>query len=101
MIDLVIAISNTEFLPKLPFSGFRTTKGSYDVVKLCLLIGMRKRRWSENANAPAHKRISFHMKCDATNKLKYALDPMFHTGKCIRRFGGITAYCRYFIDRKW
>ena len=22
-----------------------------------------------------------------------------HTGKCIRRFGGIYAYCRYFIDR--
>ena len=26
---------------------------------------------------------------------------MHHTGKCIRRFGGIHAYCRYFIDRKW
>ena len=26
---------------------------------------------------------------------------MLHTGKCIRRFGGIYAYCRYFIDRKW
>ena len=25
----------------------------------------------------------------------------FHTGKCIRRFGGIYAYCRYFIDQKW
>ena len=25
----------------------------------------------------------------------------FHTGKFIRRFGGIYAYCRYFIDRKW
>ena len=24
-----------------------------------------------------------------------------HTGKCIRRFGGIYLYCRYFIDRKW
>ena len=24
-----------------------------------------------------------------------------HTGKCIRRFGGIYAYCWYFIDRKW
>ena len=23
------------------------------------------------------------------------------TGKCIRRFAGIYAYCRYFIDRKW
>ena len=24
-----------------------------------------------------------------------------HTGKCIRQFAGIYAYCRYFIDRKW
>ena len=24
-----------------------------------------------------------------------------HTGKCIRRFGGIYPYCPYFIDRKW
>ena len=23
------------------------------------------------------------------------------TGKCIRRFGGIYAYCRYLKDRKW
>ena len=26
---------------------------------------------------------------------------LFHTGKCIRRFGGIYAYCRYFIGGKW
>ena len=26
---------------------------------------------------------------------------IIHTGKCIRRFGGIYAYCRYFIDRMW
>ena len=26
---------------------------------------------------------------------------LYHTGKCIRRFGGIYAYSRYFIDRKW
>ena len=25
----------------------------------------------------------------------------YHTGKCIRRFGGIYEYCRYFIDPKW
>ena len=24
-----------------------------------------------------------------------------HTGKCMRRFGGINAYCWYVIDRKW
>ena len=26
---------------------------------------------------------------------------MYHTGKCIRRFAGNYAYCRYFKDRKW
>ena len=25
---------------------------------------------------------------------------ILHTGKCIRRFACIYAYCRYFIDRK-
>ena len=29
-----------------------------------------------------------------------ASNPFDHTGKCIRRFGGIYAYCRYLIDRK-
>ena len=29
------------------------------------------------------------------------ISPEHHTGKCIRRFAGIYAYCRYFIDRKW
>ena len=29
------------------------------------------------------------------------LQPTVHTGKCIRRFAGIYACCRYFIDRKW
>ena len=24
-----------------------------------------------------------------------------HTGKCMCQFGGIYAYCRYFVDRKW
>ena len=33
--------------------------------------------------------------------LHYACLDILHTGKCIRRFGGIYAYCRYFIDRKW
>ena len=25
----------------------------------------------------------------------------YYTGKCIRRFDGIYAYCLYFIDRMW
>ena len=25
---------------------------------------------------------------------------LVHTGKCIRQFDGIYAYCRYFVDRK-
>ena len=35
----------------------------------------------------------------ATSRLKGVF--FYHTDKCIRRFGGIYAYCRYFIDRKW
>ena len=35
------------------------------------------------------------------NLLNVILEQLFHTGKCIRRFGGIYAYCRYFKDRKW
>ena len=30
----------------------------------------------------------------------HSLD-LYHTGKCIRRFAGIYAYCRYLLDRKW
>ena len=33
--------------------------------------------------------------------LDFTLTLQEHTGNCIRRFGGIYAYCRYFIDRKW
>ena len=37
------------------------------------------------------------------NKLNFisSFNALIHTGKCIRRFAGIYAYCRYFIDRKW
>ena len=30
-----------------------------------------------------------------------SMNKRYHTGKCIRRFGGIYACSRYFIDRKW
>ena len=37
---------------------------------------------------------------EMNGKLKLSLS-LLHTGKCIHRFAGIYAYCRYFIDRKW
>ena len=44
-------------------------------------------------------------KCSACGKSffqkKDLAGHMLHAGKCICRFGGIYAYCRYFIDRKW
>ena len=43
---------------------------------------LNKKEWQYLINYPKHLDIT-------------------HTGKCIRRFGGIYAYCRYFIDRKW
>ena len=36
-----------------------------------------------------------------TNGVTKQLVFRFHAGKCIRRFGGIYAYFRYFIDRNW
>ena len=42
--------------------------------------------------------ISYYLKHDSE---MWIVDTYFHTCKCIRRFGGIYAYCRHFIDRKW
>ena len=40
-------------------------------------------------------------KCDFFHflKMRKIKFQIFHIGKCIRRFAGIYAYCRYFIDR--
>ena len=42
-----------------------------------------------------------HQKAFKDNATSAAIIYWYHTGKCIRRFAGIYAYCRYFIDRKW
>ena len=48
---------------------------------------------------PKHVRWKVCLENALTNpSLEYQ---RIHTGKCIRRFAGIYAYCRYFIDRKW
>ena len=36
--------------------------------------------------------------CECVSKLNFV---HIYTGKCIRRFGGIYAYCWYLIDWKW
>ena len=33
--------------------------------------------------------------------VQYSRNTVRLSGKCIRRFAGIYAYCRYFIDRNW
>ena len=38
---------------------------------------------------------------DHGNSSNVESDSHIHTGKCIRRFGGIYAYCRYCIGRSW
>ena len=35
-----------------------------------------------------------------TNEQETESSNLCHTGKCIRRFGGIYAYCRFLIDQK-
>ena len=37
---------------------------------------------------------------DSVSDTNQDINASIHTGKCLRRFGGIYAYCRYFIDRK-
>ena len=48
-------------------------------------------------NDKANQDLKKPMEAPILNILK----DITHTGKCLRRFGGINAYCRYFIDRKW
>ena len=45
----------------------------------------------------------YHMYPNALVVMLYTLYQMghLHTGKCIRRFADIYAYCRYFIGHKW
>ena len=47
--------------------------------------------------------VKVKLSCSVGLSMKkfYNLAARYHTGKCIRRFGGIYAYCRCFIDRKW
>ena len=45
--------------------------------------------------------IAYAMGKDTPHSFQAQRVSCIHTGKCIRRFGGIYAYCRYFIDRKW
>ena len=48
------------------------------------------------SSASTHVKMPYCWKSHATAQM--SID---HTGKCIRRFAGIYAYCQYFIDRKW
>ena len=53
--------------------------------------------FTESELTPVH-----HTFQEARNVLeKVFITKHVHTGKCIRRFAGIYAYCRYYIDRKW
>ena len=57
-------------------------------------------------NQPACRRASYQELFVSvfqitTSRMTLGQRQYVHTGKCIRRFGGIYAYCRYLIDRKW
>ena len=61
---------------------------------------------NECADQPAQKGwfapLLFAGNTDRVSRVDaYNVEAQTHTGKCIRRFAGIYAYCRYFIDRKW
>ena len=50
----------------------------------------------ENLSSLIRLSVSDGQKTDSSKDVS-----CIHTGKCKRRFGGVYAYCRYFIDRKW
>ena len=55
--------------------------------------------FNERKNVPRTKLLS-----KVTSLPSYSDEVGFfsvQTGKCIRRFAGIYAYCWYFIDRMW
>ena len=55
-------------------------------------------------NQPSDKAIQFYfffnLEGMTSDTAIYTMDHP-HTGKCIRRLGGIYAYCWYLRDRKW
>ena len=44
-------------------------------------------------------KVSMYIKENKEHSVQ--LQHIYHTGKCIHGFGGIYAFCRFFIDRKW
>ena len=56
--------------------------------------------WQRGKMLRFDKKNQFHFSFRDNVEWKSMRSP-YHTGKCIRRFAGIYAYCRYFIDRKW
>ena len=60
-------------------------------------------RFASKGHSESHKdlhcvAIQLHLLCKHF-KTRYNV-PHRHTGKCIRRFGGNYAYCRYLIDKE-
>ena len=70
---------------------------SQGLVRVCETETMEILIWCEKTYIVTDKRM--HM-LGIGKILKIKLYKQ-HTGKSIRRFAGIYAYCRYLIDRKW
>ena len=73
---------------------------------LCLSIGVSAAEIIEIVDR--HNLHRSNVAPTATDMLKMVsgdsiplINDVQHTGKCIRRFAGIYAYSRYFIDQKW
>ena len=86
--QLILGLSDS--IPKEKMFNFNWKFGNY--VSEWLVVYAKKHFYIA---------IQLRQRDNPINGCSSSIDIDFHTGKCIRRFGGIYAYCRYLKDRKW
>ena len=73
--------------------------------RLLIISILLKTLWMWSASAIAKRYSKLQKVCSLNLAMSPGIETVGigpnHTGKCIRRFGGIYAYYRYFKDRKW
>ena len=100
-----------EIIPKSVVRLGRPITGHHRLLKLTIDLAANRHKllgstWSlreKNGNGNVnHRSSNIFITPDLTNEDREKNKKLKnHSGKCLRRFGGIYAYCRYFIDRKW
>ena len=90
------------------FNGYRSRKDNIGYIKQCqkgpvgynsAIIPTENKFMNLYLDIDVKDAVSESIQ-DSVSDTNQDLNASIHTGKCIRRFGGIYAYCWYFIDRK-